>query len=148
MATGSSGLIPAVVPMPGSGRSSPVAAVPGVWAHFTTLGTVAGEQYLGRIVVELFDGRDPPAVAFIGADRQLVERAVAALGGGDVPGPEPAMWPAGSIIVPSEPAAAYRGRIMMEFWQRTVKVTASGSAGNTADLVQRALQALQRVGAR
>jgi hypothetical protein len=102
---------------------------------------VAGEQYLGRIVVEIFDNGGN--VAFMGAEMTLVSRAIATLQqGGSLPRETPT-WPAEPIMGRASTNQPYLGRIVIEMWQGTTKVGGSSGIATSDGLMQRAVQALQ-----
>jgi hypothetical protein len=128
------------VPPPPSGvapapPNTPVA----VWSHAPTLGLVTGQQYIGRLIVEV----DGSTVAFVGVGSESIARAIAALQAPTSFPDTPAAWPRQSVLGSGQ-EAAFRGRVVLEFWTTTTNVALTLSSGTREDLVQGALELLRQ----
>lgn len=116
------------------------AAISGVWVQSPLLGSIAGQNYLGRIVVEVFDSGGK--VALVAADRRFVGRAAAAVLAAKSFLPEVVPWPKGPVTGAVASDGAYRGRFVIELWTTTTNVAAATSEYTVGGLVQRAAEAL------
>lgn len=113
-----------------------------VWGDSPTLGTVPGESYMGRIVVEIFQGASGNQVIYEPAsihEQQFVRRAATALARhGSFPTP-PAIWPAVPI---TGSGGTYLGRAVVELWSSSTRVAVTVQSGAAQTVVEQAVQAL------
>jgi hypothetical protein len=139
--TGTSVLRPPTPAAPPPTHPVPAGASVAVWSRTPTLGNVAGQAYLGRIVLEMYDKSNYTAV--MGADGGLVGRAPAALRAQRSFAHESGVWPRGPIMGRNPGDLSYQGRAVIEFWSRTTNVAISVTTGTPGNVVQRAIQALE-----
>lgn len=136
----------AAIPIPGPGgpaRPVPVALDPrvpaAVWGAEPTLGGFPDERYLGRIVVEAGIGVVGPS----SERRGLILRAVEALEAAtDFPLTGPP-WPDVPIMRPDASAEEFRGRVVVELWERSVLIAVTPATVPVGDLVAEAIQVLR-----
>jgi hypothetical protein len=135
-----------VVPSsPGQARRVPPgSSVPSVWTNSPTLGNVPGQQYLGRVVVEVFDSGGHASVP--AARSPLIGRAIAALESQSAFPATPASWPVSPIMGSDPSFGAYRGRVVAEIWDAAVNVAITAASGSVAHLIQAAARDLARFG--
>jgi hypothetical protein len=110
-----------------------------VWGLAPTLGDVPGERFLGRLMVEAGIG----VVATPSEARDLARRAADALDGAiDFP-LTGAPWPDLPIMRPDAPPGAFRGRVVVELWERSVLIAVTPTTVPVGDLVAEAIEVLR-----
>lgn len=133
------------LPIPTAGRATPVAPDPRVpaalWGLAPTLGEAPGEQFLGRIVVEVGIG----IVITPSEASGLAARAVEALESQAAFPLAGAPWPDVSMMRPDAPAEEFGGRVVVELWERTVNVAITPTRLPVEGVVAQAVASLRSV---
>jgi hypothetical protein len=115
-----------------------------IWSGSPMLGTMPGQSYLGRVVVEVWDegermfhtsdaNGNPPHPAFF-------QRAIAALQSSSLAVRTDTPWSDEPATGPL-PGQTYHGRVVVEVWDNHEVVAVTGLV-STSDLTQRAARAL------
>jgi DNA-binding CsgD family transcriptional regulator len=126
---------PARTPLPRPSLAPAVAAL--AQGAAPALGDVPGDRFLGRFVLELSWGAQVPWASHVDwySSGPLAARVTAALERADLVAPTTPDWPTSPIYFVPEAWDAFRGRLVADIWESTVRVALTVAAGSTEDLL-------------
>lgn len=121
--------------------SSPTGPNATIWLDKPALAQMSDQNYLGRFVAEVWDEGE---FVFLENDPYLLDKTLVALRGiNDMNVLTATPW-TDEPVMGEVQNRAYRGRVVIEIWDRHTSIAVTGS-GSPTDLAERAISRLSRI---